>query len=363
MTRTRFTLYYWAVLDPLFEALIAPFDLRGPLPPNGDATEQKEVWAEVDAFFAALGIDGGEPLRQMRYGSGWSHLRSAAQLVVKQSLLAQIRRSVSGQLGARYRAWATATLIEKYYAKAKKSPPLMRKVLTKALQRTLSAFFGGDWLAFVRYLGEQPHPEEQIASALPEPRLYVNAADRAVVVASASGVPAAEVERIIATFWASETAESPVHKRLDVLRQCWRAVDAAHASQAPGMPSLWGLVEEHEDVDFEREDERDPRLYNRGLYRERLPKQLLSSIDSLWGGVFLPAHPDAIVTALDPYARMCEAFGPALRFWNGLGLTAWFVAEGPSSRTDMRGAEKYHERDLDALDAMEHRSTGAPSQN
>ena len=345
-------LYYWAVLDPLFAGLVAPFDLRGPNPPTGDAAEQQAEWAEIETFYAALGIDGGEPLRKMRYGSGWGRLRSAEQLGVKQALLAQIRRSISGPLGARYRAWATGVLIEKYYAKAKKSPPLMRKVLTKPLQRTLSAFFGGDWLAFVRYLGEQANSEEQIASALPEPRLYVNASTRAAEVATATGVPPAEVERIIATFWASETSESPVHQRLDVLRQCWRAFDAAHAAQAPGMPSLWGLVEEHEDVDFEREDERDPRLYNRRLYRERLPQTLLASIDRLWGGVCLPAYPDAIVTALDPYARMCETLGPALRFWNGLGLTSWFVAEGPSSRTDMKNAASYYERDLDELDAM-----------
>ena len=66
-------------------------------------------------------------------------------------------------------------LIERYYAKAKKGPPPMRQVVTKPLRRTLSAFFGGDWVAFVQYLGERLDPNEQIAAALPEPRLYVGA--------------------------------------------------------------------------------------------------------------------------------------------------------------------------------------------
>lgn len=347
-------LYYWAVLDPLFAGLFAPFDLRGPAPVKGDAAELQGAWADVDTFYGALGVDGGEPLQRMRYGSGWSRLRSAEQLSVKQELLAQLRRSAHGKLGARYRVQACDPLLEKYYAKAKKAPPLMRQVLTKPLQRTLCAFFGGDWLALVRYLGEQPHPGEQIASALPEPRLYVETASRAGAVATAQGIPSSEIERIIAMFWASDTAESPVHKRLDVFRECWKVFDHAHGRQAPGMPSLWGLVEDFEHINFEHElkPAADTHLYNRGSYRELLSPTLLDQIDALWGGVFLPAYPDAIVSALDPYARMCEALGPALKFWHGLALTAWFVAEGPSSRTDMKGAEHYYERDLDVLDAM-----------
>jgi hypothetical protein len=345
-------LYYWAVLDLLFAGLFLPFDLRGPAPAN--ASEQQEAWTDVDTLYSALGIDGGEPLARMRYGAGWGRFRSAEQLAVKQDLLAQLRRSVHGSLAARYRAWTCAPLIERYYAKAKKAPPLMRQVLTKPLQRTLCAFFGGDWLALVRYLGEQPHPAEQIASALPEPRIYVETGARAAAVATARGIPPSEVDRIIAMFWASDTSQSPVHKRLDVFREFWRAFDATHARQASGMASLWGFVEDIEHVDFERElkNSADTRLYNRGSYRAILPNALTRRVDELWGGVFLPTYPDAIVTALDPYARMCGALGPALKFWNGLALTAWFVAEGPSSRTDMKGAEKYYERDLDMLEAM-----------
>lgn len=344
-------LYFWAVLEPLFSDLVAPVLLRGSSMPTGDAKEQRAVWAAVDALYGALGIDGGEPLRTIRYGGGWSRLRSDQQLATKQALIEQVRHSITHTIASRYRAFTTAALVEKYYAKMKKSPPLMRQVLTKPLQRTLSAFFGGDWLALMQYLGEQPNPNEQLAAALPEPRLYVDTA-RATAAAAAKGIPAEEIERIIAAYWTSERAESPIHKRIDVLRQCWHAFSATHAAQTSGMPSLWGLVEYHEDADFERDGDADPRLYNRGVYRKVLPQPLLATIRELWSGAFLRAYPDAIITAVDPYARMCDALGPALRFWDGLALTAWFVAEGPSSRTDMQGAEHYYERDLTALEAI-----------
>lgn len=347
-------LYYWAVLEPLFGKLFEPFDLRGPVPATGSADEQRDIWAQIDEFYTVLAIDAGEPLRQMRYGGGWSKLRSPEQIAVKRALLASIRKSMSNSLGARYRAYSTAALIERYYAKAKNAPPLMRQVVTKPLQRTLSAFFGGDWLEFVKYLGERPHPEEQIASKMPEPRLFVGA-DRSAAsddIAAAHGIPVTEVERIISTFWASATAESPIHKRLGIMRDLWRVVDDAHANQAPGMPSLWGLVEEYDYIDVEQDDKADSSLHNRGLYWTQLPAKTLHAIQDLWGGTFLQAYPEAIVTTLDPYARLCTTFGAALRFWNGIALTAWFLAEGPASRTDMKNAEHYYERDLAALDAI-----------
>jgi hypothetical protein len=345
-------LYYWAVLEPLFSALIAPFDLRGASPAKGDRAAQQQLWADVDAFYTAMAIDGGEPLGRIRYGSGWSALRSAEQLDVKLALLAQIRQSITADLGAHHRAWATASLVERFYAKAKKSPPLMRQVLTKPLQRVLSAYFGGDWLAFVSYLGEQPHPSEQLSTTLPEPRLYVEAATRVPDVAATHGVAPIEIERIISIFFGSETSSSPVLERVDVLRMLWNVVVDAHETQAPGMSSLWGLIEDQERISLTTREAADPQLHTHGLYRKRLPPGIFASIEDLWGGTMLTSYPDAIVSTVDPFARACATLGPALRFWNGLGLTAWFVAEGPMSRTDMKGAEKYYERELAALDAM-----------
>ena len=35
---------------------------------------------------------------------------------------------------------------------------MRRRALTRELEATLSGFFGGDWLALLNYVGEEPHP-------------------------------------------------------------------------------------------------------------------------------------------------------------------------------------------------------------
>jgi hypothetical protein len=226
----------------------------------------------------------------------------------------------------------------------------MRAVITKPLQRQFAAFFGGDWLSFLGYLEEGPSPNEQISTVLPEARLYVGASSRVNEVAEEHGIPADEVERMLASFWSSGVAESPVHQRVRVLREFWDHFDIAHARQAPGMESLWGLADV-EDVQLAGLDNvwNGPAWYNPGQYRTKLPDALLVEISTLWDGMFLPLAPDRIVTSSSPFNEMLEAFGPALRFWHGVGLTIWFLTEGPISRTDIAGLEQYHRRDVEAL--------------
>jgi hypothetical protein len=65
--------------------------------------------------------------------------------------------------------------------------------------------------------------------------------------------------------------------------------------------------------------------------------------------MMLPQWPDRIVTEIAPHALMGETFGPALAFWHGCALTAWFVCEGPFSWTDIPGLSAYHARHLSAL--------------
>ena len=55
----------------------------------------------------------------------------------------------------------------------------------------------GDWSAFLRYIGEQPEAEERITTALPEPKLYVQAEDRASAIAATHGVAPTEVKRML----------------------------------------------------------------------------------------------------------------------------------------------------------------------
>lgn len=83
-----------------------------------------------------------------------------------------------------------------------------------------------------------------------------------------------------------------------------------------------------------------------------LPAALLGHIERLWGSIMLPRWPDRIVSEISPYWLMAETFGPALRFWQGCALTAWFVCEGPYSRTDISGLRSYHQEELEQLEEL-----------
>jgi hypothetical protein len=50
---------------------------------------------------------------------------------------------------------------------------------------------------------------------------------------------------------------------------------------------------------------------------------------------------------------MAETFGPALSFWQSCALTAWFICEGPYSRTDMAGLAHHQRRELHELKEMQ----------
>ena len=339
-------LFFWAVLEPLFEQLYYPFALRGPLAGTKDQAWQRSAWREAEVFLAALGFDVGDVLAPIRFGGGWSKLRAPAQVQAKQALMEALRQQSARPHAARYRAYQIQRLLSRYYQQAKKGPPKFRSVLTKDLQRVLAGFFGGDWLAFLAYIDEEPHPDEQIATALPETRLVVADRDRVAAVATAHDLSAAEIERVLAAFWGTDRAASPVEPRVDALRAYWRELDAIHARQRSGMPPLWGLVD---DMGVSLAV-RAP--YQPGLYRALLTPQLLAEIDRLWGACMLTRWPDRIVSPIAPHALLAEAFGPALTFWQGCSLTAWFLCEGPSSRTDLAGLADYHARDLAALERL-----------
>jgi len=219
--------------------------------------------------------------------------------------------------------------------------------VTKALERSLSALFGGDWLAFLDYLGEEPHAEEQVVTQLPKSRLYVGTSSRAAEIAAQQGLPVEEVERMLSTFWQQPASTSPVEQRVAVLRRYWAAFDAIHARQAVGMTSLWGLVEERfAAASLTDSNAASPQAF---LYRKLLPDEVVIEVDGLWNTIMLPRYPEYMVSEPYPHAAMAEAFGPALTFWHGCALTAWFLCEGPYSRTDMAGLAEYHHHHLSAM--------------
>src|SRR5215218_4840602 len=275
--------------------------------------------------------------------------RAAEQLSAKVALADAIRRGAEragpASFGARYRAIRLLPLLKRYYAKAKKDGRVLRRrALTRELETTLSGFFGGDWLAFLDYLGEQPHPEEHIATAVPEAKLYLGSSREVPEKLGMEGIGDEHLRLIAASLFGGET--SPVEKRLSALRRYWQEVDMLHTRQRP-LGSLQRLVEEWKG--FHQEDFR----HRQSLYRGVLSAELLEEVGVLWGTAMLPREPGKIVTEPFPHFRLAETFGPALRFWHGCALEAWFHCGSP--RPDMSGLEHYHRRELAKLEDL-----GAP---
>jgi hypothetical protein len=352
LTQSAPGIFIWSVLEPFFQQLYTPLELRGYLVGTKSREEQLASWTSVDELVSALEMDLSDELAVMRYGGGWGRLRSTEQLEAKQRLLAALAGRAAPGLASLYRAHRVRPLIARYYEKAKDGRALRKQVLTRALERTLSGFFGGDWLSFLAYLGEQPHPHEEIAVAIPETKLFVGGTKTAVAIAAEKGLPAAEVKRMLASYWdtggeQSANASSPVDERVQALSTYWRVVDEIHARQASGMRSLWGLVEGVGGIHIGWEG---PEWYHPRLYRELLPADLIENIERLWGSIMLPRWPDRIVSEISPHALMAQTFGAALNFWHECALTVWFLAEGPASRTDMAGLSRYHQ---DAIAEMQ----------
>lgn len=339
----------WALLQPLFERLLQPLELRGPLTGLKSRDEQIAAWAKVDQFLHDLDLDVAAELTVMRYGGGWGRLSSAEQIEAKQRLIGAVARQVSAMTASRYRAGLLQTLIGQYYNKAKKRPPTRRQVVSnRPLQRILAAYFGGDWLAFLAYINEAPHQDERIATVLPAARLQVGGGSRAATVASELGLPLDEVERMVAAYWDRPVAASPLEERVAALRRYWQVLDDLYTRQATGMQPLWGLVEDQ--PYFTLADDITAAIpFRHGLYRDLLPAELLADIERLWGVTMLPRWPERIVTEPAPHIALAQTVGPALKFWHGCALTTWFICEGPSSRTDLAGIAHYYRLEVAQL--------------
>jgi hypothetical protein len=344
-------LYFWTVLQPLLSLLYGPIQFRTTDPPNGTRDEQRSAWQDLASTYAAVGLEPDALLKRCRYGAGWSQLNDEERLEAKTQLLNDLREEVTSATASLHRILAIRPLVQRYYARSKRASPTMRQVLKKELQPVLTGYFAGDWLAFLRYIGEQPEADERITTALPEPKLYVQAEDRASAVAATHGVAPAEVRRMLAAFWSQENSSSPVRARVDALREYWLQFDDIHARQASGMQTLWGFVEEDTTARIDNIDGlgNGPAWYAPGSYRQLLPPVLLSKIETLWGGTNLPKWPDRTVSSASPQGLMASALGPAVRFWHGVALTSWFVSEGPYSRTEIADLQTFYAKDLAQL--------------
>jgi hypothetical protein len=344
------TLLVWALLEPLCEQLLSPFELRARYAGKKDRDEAVAAWTVAERFLRGLGFEVGAQLEVLSYGHGWARLRADEQIGARADLLRAMDEQCRIEMGSRYRTEAIRILLERYYAKAKKGPPLRRQALSpKPLERTLSGFFGGDWLSFLDYAGEEPHPDERIATSLPEARLFVGGSARVAEVAAAQGLPVAAVEQMLASFWGGGEVASPVDRRVEAMRRYWTTFDEIHARQRSGMDPLWGLNQED---GLAALGVPGPTPYRPAEISRQLPTEVLASIRQLWSGRMLPAWPERIVSEPLPVRAMAVALGPALTLWHGAALTAWFVAEGPMSRTDLAGLAEYQRLERAALEAL-----------
>ncbi|WP_405573686.1 TerD family protein [Streptomyces phaeochromogenes] len=338
----------WALLVPLFETLLQPVRLRA-AEKVFSQTQQRQFWALIEERYRLLGVDAGA-LEVFRFGGGWHQLDRAGQQQARLRLLDTLAVADLGQLAARHRIQRLQELMVGFAKKAKTGTALARRVLTRERQPVVSAYFGGDWLAVLDYLQASAHPDEEIVTALPEPRLYVGMPAQAVGVAAEAGIAEAEVHAMLAAFLGGGSSMSPVQERAEVLRTWWAGFDQAHAVQSQGMSSLWGLVDQ-DLMSLSRTDQG----FTPQLYRERLPAGVLERVGHLWETVALQRQPASIVSNPRPHQTMAEALGPAAEFWHGVGLTAWFVCEGPYSRTTLDRIDRYYSRPLAAL-----RAAGCP---
>ncbi|MFE4337258.1 TerD family protein [Streptomyces sp. NPDC056831] len=342
------TVLLWALLVPLFETLLQPVRLRaaGEIFPR---TEQQRFWTAIEERYRLLGIDEGA-LEAFRFGSGWHQLDRTGQQQAHLGLLDTLAAADLVQLVARHRIQPLQGLMAGFAKKAKAGTALARRVLTKKLQPVVSAYFGGDWLAVLDYLQAPPHPDEEIITALPKPRLYVGMTAQTAGMAAEAGIAEDEVHAMLAAFLGGSTSVSPVKERAAALRDWWAGFDQAHAIQSRGMPSLWGLIDQ-ELMSLSRTEQG----YTPQLYRQCLPSDVLELVGRLWETVTLQQHPGSIVSNPRPHQTMADALGPAVEFWHGVGLTAWFVCEGPYSRTTLDRVDRYYSRPLAAL-----RAAGCP---
>jgi hypothetical protein len=308
--------FAWAVLGPLFDVFAPQRRSRATNEDQPRPELRVELWARVESITAALGLQLTGALADYRMNfRPSSKFATAGERARAHGQIADLwAQQITTETAAKLRVWMIAKLINGYYAKAKWNRPTSRQVVTNLLLRPFVAFFRGDWLAFLRYLGEEPAPTEQIITTLPKPRLYVDAPDRAYQLAETIGVDAAEVQRIVASLWGGAGTSSPIERRIVAMERVWEVVDTLHADEPAAAVFRWDLMG-HPDAHH-----RELAAHVRHLAQELLPFEVNSEIEELWGTCVDERFPDGVVTCKFPHAACCEAFGPALAFWDGIAL-------------------------------------------
>lgn len=353
-TTTAAAVWVWSSLEPTAALLLRPLTIwAGERSLLRSTDEADKTWASTQAELRRLAV-GLDELAAPFAPRRWSTTRRDEQVAARQAYLAGLSAIDPVELGRRVRALRLQNLLGAVAKKTKGTAqaPLARTALIKALQPTLSAYCGGHWPTLLTFAGLTPHPSEEIVTALPDTHLLVGTDDATVAdIASEQNLATGEVEAILAAYLGTQPRQrSPIEERIETITRWWQAFDCLHATQRPGQPALWGLVDEGMNlIALNNPQQAIPRLY-----RSLMPTDLVADVDRLWGGLTLPQWPENIVSEPHPHRLMVEAIGPALSFWNGVALTAWYETEGPYSRTTLDRIATYHQRDLAALDELGH---------
>jgi hypothetical protein len=340
----------WSLMIPMLNLITRPIRLRGQ---DADGLTSQEL---IDAFekskegLACISESADYALQLIGPGSGWSGLGVPQRIERRRAYVRRIAGSLRKDAAQRTRLFLSRPLLDQYYAKAKNSTPTHRTVLKKDIQHLLVAYFGGSWFRFLDYLGEQPSTDEQIHTSLPERRLLITTSDKLEETAKRLNLPVSEIANVVSGFWNSESAISPVETRLGIMERYWHGVFSLHDERKEGMTGLWGLVAENERISWGDENPNLPIV--QGLYNQLLSSDLIGDINANWAAITSVKRTEVRIDNSFPHNTLTDAIGAALRFWNNCSLTAWFISEGPYSRTDMEGLEHHQRRELAVLQEM-----------
>jgi hypothetical protein len=324
----------WAALEPIFEELALPLLLRsGRMAGQKPTEKQLPYWAKtIEPIYEALGA-GMDAVRQFAPGTGWGDLGAAEVTARRDALLAGwVRADID--TARRLRTHRIGQLVDRYYSKAKNGRAARKRVIkSEDFERTLTAYFGGGWLAFLNYLGEEPEAGEEITTSLPETRLTGTSSTRAAEVAAEHGLPPEEVERMLAAYWRQSGGGTPVEQRVHVLERLWRELDAVHARQAPGMPSLFGLLGSsyYSSSGPAGESTGDARVFS---------AELLADMQHCWGTKLSSHNLERLVTEPHWGAAAARALGPAFDYWQHTAMNAWEMCEGGRVHSDFESLER-----------------------
>jgi hypothetical protein len=138
---------------------------------------------------------------------------------------------------------------------------------------------------------------------------------------------------MLAAYWGRSAGATPVEQRVHVLERLWHELDGVHARQAPGMPSLFGLLGSSyfSSSGPAGESTGDARVFS---------AELLTDMQRCWGTKLSPRNPERLVT--QPYwgAAAARALGPAFEFWHHTAMNAWEMCEGGRVHTDFETLER-----------------------